>query len=270
MLGFRRRGIESSISPSTGALSALGRLPTTDDLTYAFQGLYTAQDMTVDDIAGGTGFTAEWLEDGTGGYAHLTWPNGSSAGLQFSIPSSTVTDRIYVKFDLRRLSSSYNTKQLKIYGWGLANGSAYSNFTFGPQMDSYGGGTGAGGVAYSDRVDGGDTITSCRYDGTERGTYSRNPHPTQTLVTAGVTQTINGWDSWEMYVQYNDDATNDGIIAVRKNGTPILQLDDVWNCGVGLQRLGGLWLGAYAQSVAGAVEDYRRVDISYDRPAWVA
>jgi hypothetical protein len=237
--------------------------------------LETAQDLVADDIAGGTGFTATWQNDSTGGFALATWPRGGAAGLRWTAADSSHA-QLYVRFDLRRTSSTFNTKQLKIFGWGLVpGGSRYSNFTFGPQVSGYGGGLSAGGVAYSDSIGGGDNSCSPGYGGYTSppstgygGSFSRTPYPTQAVVTGGVTQAINDWDTWEVFVRYNDDGTPNGEIAVWKNHALIFHYTNMFNCGTGLQHIGGFWLGGYTSGSNGPyTEHYRRVCVSYDRPA---
>lgn len=235
-------------------------------MEYAVQDLVTGIDTMTYNQNSGTG-TLEWITD-EGGYARHTWNSAGTRGLRWAVPAGH--SQLYVRFDLRRSSSAWNSKQCKIFG--IDPPTLYSNFTFGPQMDTYLGGTSAHGVAYSDWVEGGDNLTGVRYNGDETGTFQRSPHPTQEVVTSNVTQAINDWDTWEMFVRYNSNGTNNGRCAVRKNGTLIMRLVDMWNCAPDAQEFSAVGLSEYDQGAGAApyprYEDYRDFRASYDTPSW--
>lgn len=271
--GATAQGLGASVS-----VSAAQGLADGGEMEFALVDLVDGWDhLNFEQDSGGSG-TAQWTTDDTGGFARITWVNNGTRGLRWRGGMSTQHNQIYIKFDLRRYSTSYNTKQLKIFGRGNLQSpqQPYSNFTFGPQRTGYDGGTGAGGVVWSDSPSGGDNSASPSYGGYTSppstgggGSFSRTPYPTQTVTTPGVTQAINDWDTWEMFVRYNDDGINNGIIAVRKAGVLIFRYDNVWNCGTGLQWIGGFSLGEYA-TTAGAIEDFRRVYASWNTPAWLS
>lgn len=206
----------------------------------------------------GASFSAGW--DGT--YATLSWDTAGTAGLRWE-PANPNQRQVYIRLRVKAFQGAAAvSKILKMKG----PGSSYSNFTFGPQLQSYSGGAPrAIGLAYSDAVGGGDNSTSWLLDGTLSGggVYSRVPRPTfrvgtQTNLTASETVV-------EVFWKFNDDGKPNGEIAIWIDGALKTHAVNLYNCGTGLQKIGYIGVGEYS-GVSGVIEKFRDFAVSYDRP----
>ena len=215
-----------------------------------------------------------WMSDGTGGFARVQNTNtsgvvqGGTCGLTWSV-SDTTKSGIYIKYDLRRTTASYNSKECKIFGLGYPT--IFSDFTWGCNTGGYQGNT--PGLSYSDASTGGDINTQFNLYAaptlTGGSSYSRLPHPTvQTQPLSSYRYDVAGnWQTHEIWMQQNADGSANGEVAQWIDGTLIFWANAMWNCRTGGQGFVRVDLYGYTDPINGAfTEDYRNFYVSYDRP----
>ena len=208
--------------------------------------------------------------DSDGGYVTLTYNSANTSGLEWDFPN-TSTYQVWVKYDVQR-SSTKASKQLKIFSQGSPTNP--SNATFGPTSGGYTNATSYS-VYYSDRVAGGDNQVAYLMTGALTGgaVLSRDG-PTKVITSTSVSQSTTGtvWETYEVFIKFNDEGAKNGEIAIRKDGVTRLYLTDVWNAGEGNEALfrmrDYISLGAYS-ATSGFSEKYRKFKVSYDRPYWL-
>jgi len=240
--------------------------------SWAFEGLESSlAGFSIIDNSSGQVHSAEW---DAGGFARLTWAaeaNAGTFGLRYNIPSGKFQS--LTQFDIRRHGTK-TSKILKSPGINNGTGNPTSNYTFGATLGGY---VSAGlDIYYSDSVNGGDNSTGYTMTGSlGGGTSETRATPTKTVVTpGGINMSVDGvtWDTYEVFVKFNETGIANGEIGIRKNGTLILHFEDVWNCaepaidGARFRKYAGL--GEYSSS-RDFYEDYRNFKIGYDRPAWL-
>jgi hypothetical protein len=235
---------------------------------------------------GGTSNTATWNPSGLGQFLRIAANSIGTYGLRWTT-SATGMNQVCVQYDIRRFQNNCS-KQLKTYGWGLANPSGSpptSNCTIGCTMGGYAGT--AYGLYYGDAATGSNDATcpmDCKGYPTGSlptigygGSFSRTPYPTQSLVTpAGIDQDITGtvFETYMAYFKASSNATNDGEVALWKKiagvWTLILHETAMWNCSANTQDRGGCGLYEYSGNVGTTfgtwVEDYRNFFLMFSKP----
>jgi hypothetical protein len=258
-------GLSSGIKLAAGAQDVVSESAQLNGPAFDFSGLYTSQNMTVDDNTSGAD-AITWRTDEAEPYARITYNAAGTIRLLHSLLNRSA-NQMYVSYYVRRFGMPCS-KQCKFFGQIVSG--AYSNTTFGPTAGGYSDNEFF--IYYGDTTTGGnDNSVQLHLDGTLISSSYSRAAPTFVYAPSRAFQTVDGsaFDHMEVFAKYNSNSTQNGEFGIARNGSRIFQESNAFNTPNGCQLRDYFTLGDFSAS-SGFFEDYKKVDMSTSyRPSWM-